>query len=116
MSRDATPDEDDREDEAEGLEDDDCATWEHETRQAKKKLEVEPSSLSSLARPRDETGTSRSVKKTHMQAEQLVRKMSKKPTKLKRQDSRAVFLSMDGTSNASQPKRFVNRLGPFVAS
>ena len=92
----------------------------HEARfwpgKSREKLEMDPSSLSSLARPRDETVLSRSVEKTHAQDEQPVRKMSKKPTKLKRQDSRAVFLSMDVTSSASQQKRFVNRPGQFVAS
>ena len=42
--------------------------------------------------------------------------MSKKQTKLKKQDSRSVFLSMDVTSSVPQQKRSVNRLGQFVAS
>ena len=115
LPRDATPDEDDTDDEAEGLGDDASTAWEHETRQVKRKLEMEPNSSSSLARPRDETVSSRSVEKTHTQDEEPVQKMSKKPAKLKRQYSRAVFLSMDVASSVSQQKRFVNRPGQFVA-
>ena len=115
LPRDATPDEDDTDDEAEGLGDDASTASEHEAREVKRKLEMEPNSSSSLARPRDETVLSRSVEKTHTQDEEPVQKMSKKPAKLKRQDSRAVFLSMDVTSSVSQQKRFVNRPGQFVA-
>ena len=72
--------------------------------------------LSSLAQPRDEPVLSQPVEKTHMQVEQIVRKVSKKPTKSKNQKSRSVFQSMDVTSSASQEKRFENRPGQFVAS
>ena len=65
LPRDATPDENDTEDEAEGLEDDASAAWEHESRQFKRNLEMEPSSSSSLARSEDETGLSLLVKRTH---------------------------------------------------
>ena len=41
-----------------------------------------------------------------MQAEQPVRKVSKSPTKSSKQESRAVFLSVDVTSSALQQKRF----------
>ena len=51
-----------------------------------------------------------------MQVEQPVRKVSKKPTKSKNQESRALFPSMDVSSSSSQQKRFVNRPGQFVAS
>ena len=50
LSMDAPPDDD----EPEGLEDDSSAAWEHETRQVKRKLEMQPSSSSGLARPRGE--------------------------------------------------------------
>ena len=112
----ATPDEEDTEDEAEGLEDGSSAAWKYETRQVKRKLEMHPSSSSSLAQPRDEGVLSQPVEKTHMQVKQTVRKVSKKPTKSKNQKSRAVFWSMDVTISASQQKRFVNRPGQFVAS
>ena len=49
-----TPDDDDTDEDDEGLQDDSSAAWEHETRQAKRKLELQPSSLSILAHPRDE--------------------------------------------------------------
>ena len=52
LSTDALPDEEDTGDEAEGVEDDSPAAWEHEIRQVKRKLEMQPSSSSSLARPR----------------------------------------------------------------
>ena len=45
-----------------------------------------------------------------------MRKVSKHPTKSSKQESHAVFLSMDVTRSASQQKRFVNRAGQFVAS
>ena len=67
LPRDATPDED----EGEGLEDDASAAWQHETRHVKIKLEMEPSSSSSLARPGDETVLSWLVTKTHTQIEPL---------------------------------------------
>ena len=44
-----------------------------------------------------------------------VRKISKTPSKPPRQESCAVFISMDVTSSASQRQRFVNRPGQFVA-
>ena len=116
LPMDATPDEENTEDEAEGLEDDSSAAWEYEIRQVKRNLEMQPSSSSSLAQPRDEAVLSQPVEKTHMQVEQTVRKVSKKPTQSKNQESRAVFWSMDVTSSASQQKRFVNRPGQFVAS
>ena len=50
LSMDAPPDEDETDDEPEGLEYDSSAAWEHETRQVKRKLEMQPSSSSSLAR------------------------------------------------------------------
>ena len=43
MPKDATPD--DKEDEAEGLDDDAAAAWEHEARHVKRKLKMEPSSV-----------------------------------------------------------------------
>ena len=51
-----------------------------------------------------------------MQAEQPVRKVSRNLTKIQKQESRAVFLSIDGTRSASQQKLFVNRPGQFLAS
>ena len=110
------PDEDETDDEPEGLEDDSSAAWEHETRQVERKLEMQTSLSSSLARPRGEAELSQRVENTPMQAEQHVRKVSQNPTKFPKQESRAVFLSMDVTSSASQQKRFVNRPGQFVAS
>ena len=59
---------------------------------------------------------SQTVDKTPIQAEQHVRNVSKNPTKSPKPELRAVFVSMDVTSSASQQKRFVNRLGQFVAS
>ena len=53
LSTDATPDADKTDDEPEGLEDDSSA-WEHETRQVKRKLEMQTSSSRSLACPRGE--------------------------------------------------------------
>ena len=54
LSMDAPPDEDKTDDEPEGVEDDSSAAREHETRQVKRKLEMQPSSSSSLTRPRGE--------------------------------------------------------------
>ena len=113
---DATPDENDTEDKAEGLENDSSAAWEHETRQVKRKLEMQPCLSNRLARPRDEAVLSQSVENTHMQVKQPVRKVSKKPTKLNNQESRAISGSMDVTSSASQQKPFANRPGQFAAS
>ena len=93
LPMDATPDEEDTEDEAGGLDDDSSAASEHAARQVKRLLEMQPSSSSSLARPGDEAVLSKPVENTHMQVEQPVRKVCKKPTKYKRQESRAVFLS-----------------------
>ena len=81
----------------------------HETRQVKRKLEMQPSFSSSLARPRGETALSQTIEKP-------VLKVSKQPTKASIQASRAVFLNLEVTSSASQQKRFVNRPGQFVAS
>ena len=54
---------------------------------------------------------------TLKRAEQLVRKVSKNQTKCQKQESRAVFLSMDEKSRAHHnKKRFVNRPGQFLAS
>ena len=105
LPTDAPPDEDKTDDKPEELE-----AWEHETRQVKRKLEMQPCS------PRGEAVLSRTAVHIQMQAEQLVRIVSKNPTKSSKQESRAAFLSMDVTSSASQQKRFVNRPGQFVAS
>ena len=86
------------------MEDVSSAAWKHETRQVKK-----IGSSSGLARPRDEAVLSQTVKEP-------VRKVSKQPAKSSKQESGAVFLSLDVTSSASQQKRFVNRPGQFVAS
>ena len=96
----APPDEDKTDDEPQGLDDDSSAAWEHETRQVKRKLEMQPSSSSSLARPKGEAVLSQT-------AEKPVRKMTKHPTKSSKQESRAVFLSMGVTSSASQQKRSI---------
>ena len=79
-------------------------------------LKMQTSSSSSFASPRGETVLSQTVDKTPIQAEQHVRNVSKNPTKSPKPELRAVFVSMDVTSSASQQKRFVNRLGQFVAS
>ena len=71
---DAPPDEDKTDDEPEGLEDCSSAAWEHETRQVKRKLVMQPSSSSGLARPRGEAVLSKTDEK-------LVRKLSKQPAK-----------------------------------
>ena len=94
-----TPDDRSTDEDEEGVKDDSSAAWEQETRQAKRKLEMQPSSSSSLARPRTEAAL-----------------MSKPSNKTRKQEPRAVFLSMDVTSSASQQRRFVNRPGQFVAS
>ena len=116
LTTDAPPDEDETDDEPQGLEDDSSAAWEHETRQVKRKLELQPSSSRSLERPRGEEVLSQTFAKIPMQAEKPVRKVSQNPTKSSKQESRAAFLSMDVTSSASQQKRFVNSPGQFVAS
>ena len=63
LSMDAPPNEHKTGDEPEGLEDDSSAAWEHETRQAKRKLEMQPSFSSSLARPRGEAVLSQTDEK-----------------------------------------------------
>ena len=57
------------------MKDDSSAAWEQEIRQVKRKLEMQPSSSSSLARPRTEAAL-----------------MSKSSSKIRKQESRAVFL------------------------
>ena len=59
-----TPDADDTYEDDEGLKADSSAAWEHETRQVKRKLEMQPSSSSSLAHPRDEAVLSQTVENT----------------------------------------------------
>ena len=98
LSMDTPPDENKTDDEPERLEDDSSAAWEHETRQIKRKLEMQPSSSSSLARPRE------------------VKQCCHRQMKNSEQESRAVFLSRDVTSSASQQIRVVNRPGQFVAN
>ena len=105
---DAPPDEDKTDDEPEGLEGGSSAAWEHETKQVKRKSEMQPSSSSSLVRPRGDAMLSQTDEKP-------LRRVSKQPTKSSNQESRAGYLSMDVTSSASQQKRFVNRPGQFVA-
>ena len=51
-----------------------------------------------------------------MHVEQTVRKVFKKPTKSKNQESHAIFQSMDGTSSDSQQKHSANRFGQFLTS
>ena len=80
---------------------------------SRENLEMQPSASSSVTRPRGEAVLSQTVENITTQAEQLVRKVSKSPTKSSKQESRAVFLSTDVTSGASQQKRFVNRRGQF---
>ena len=111
-----TPDDHHSDDDEEGMKDDSSAAWEQEIRQVKRKLEMQPSSSSSLARPRTEAALSQTGESTPRQNGQPVQKVSKPPTRTQKQESRAVFLSMDVTSSASQQKRFVNRPGQFVAS
>ena len=60
---DAPPDVDKTDDEPEGLEDDSLAAWEQETRQVKRKIEMQPSSSCSLARPRGEAVLSQTDEK-----------------------------------------------------
>ena len=101
LPMDATPDEEDTEDEAEGREDDSSAAWEYETRQVKRKLEMQPSSSSSLGQPRDEAVLSQPVEKTHMHVEQTVRKRCPRSQRSPiNQGSLAVFQSIDVTSSA----------------
>ena len=63
LSMGGPPDEDKTDDEPEGLEDDSSAAWEHETRQVKRKLEMQPSSSRSLTRPRGEAVLSQTDEK-----------------------------------------------------
>ena len=70
LPTDAPPDEDKKGDEPEGSEDDSSAAWERETRQVKRKLEMQTSSSSSFARPGGEAVLSLTVENTPMQAEQ----------------------------------------------
>ena len=88
LSMDAPPDEDKTDDELEGLDFDSSAAWEYETRQVKRKLEMQqlemqPSSSSSLARPRGDAVLSQTDEKP-------VHKVSKQPAKYSRQESRAL--------------------------
>ena len=55
LPTDAPPEEDKTDDEPEGLDDGSSAAGEHETRQVKRKFEMQTSSSSSLARPGGET-------------------------------------------------------------
>ena len=80
---------------------------------SRENLEMQPSASSSVTRPRGEAVLSQTVENIPTQAEQPVRKVSKIPTKSSKQESRAVFLSTDVTSSASQQKRFVNRREQF---
>ena len=98
LQTDAPPDENKTDDEPEGLEGDSSAAWEHET------LEMQPISSSSFAFSRGETVLSQT-------AENPVRTVSKHPTHSQKQESRAVFLSMEETSSASLQKRFCEQTG-----
>ena len=84
-----TPDDRSTDEDEEGLKDDSSAASEQETRQAKRKLEMQPSSSSSLARQRSEAAL-----------------MSRPSNKTRKQEPRAVFLSMDVTSSSITTKAF----------
>ena len=57
----------------EGLEDDSSAAQEHETRQVNRKLEIQPSSSSSLARPRGEAVVSQTDVKLVRKASEVLK-------------------------------------------
>ena len=56
--------------------DESSVAWENEIPQVNRKLEMQPSSSCSLARPRNEAMCSQPVEKTHTHAERTVRKVS----------------------------------------
>ena len=111
-----TPDNHNTDEDEDGVKYDSSAAWEQETRQVKRKLEMQPSSSSSLASPRSEVALSQTGENTPRQTGQPMQKLFKPSTRTQKQESRAVFLSMDVTNSASQQRRFVNRPGQFVAS
>ena len=96
---DAPPDEDKTDDEPEGLDYDLSAAWEYETRQVKRKLEMQPSSSSSLARPRGDAVLSETDEKP-------VHKVSKQPAKYSRQESRALFVEQGRNEQRITTKAF----------
>ena len=82
LTTDAPPDEDETDDELEGLEDDSSAAWEHETRQVKRKLELQPSSSRSLERPRGEEVLSQTFAYIPMQAEKTCAQSVPEPNEI----------------------------------
>ena len=86
--------------------------WEHEMRQVKWKLLMQPTSSSSLGCRRGETEMTAET----ISSQEELGKISKILVKTTKRESCAVFVSKDVTSRASQQHRFVNRLGQFKAS
>ena len=96
-------------DETEGLEDDSSAALEHETRQVNRKSVMQASSSRSLAGLGGEAVLLQTTVrcKTNNQREQCPRTQPKS----QKQEARAVFLSLDVTSSASQQKAFCESTG-----